>query len=131
MKLIMKTNEYSDLKLLNIRKTNKVYSIDEIKNISKKVFEKYKIDKVYLFGSYSRGEATGKSDIDIMTVGGELNTLESLSTFALELVKLFKKEFDIVSEEKYTKTQKNNKYFELANQLFYKEVCRERVLIYG
>lgn len=127
----MKTNEYSDLKLLNIRKTNKVYSIDEIKNISKKVFEKYKIDKVYLFGSYSRGEATGKSDIDIMTVGGELNTLESLSTFALELVKLFKKEFDIVSEEKYTKTQKNNKYFELANQLFYKEVCRERVLIYG
>ena len=129
----MKDNEYSDLKLLNIRKSNKIYSIDEIKKLSKEIFDKYKVNKVYLFGSYSRGEATSKSDIDIMIVGGNINTLEMLSKFALELVKLFKKEFDIVNEEKYTKKKdkESNEYFELANQLFYKEVCQERILIYG
>ena len=127
----MKTNDYSDLKLLNIRKTNKIYSIDEIKKISKEVFDKYKIEKVYLFGSYSRGEATSKSDIDIMIVGGNIKTLENLSTFALELVKIFKKEFDIVNEEKYTTRKRDNKYFDLANKLFYNAVCQERILIYG
>jgi len=123
-------NEYSDLKLLNLKQSNKIYSIDEIRNIAKQIFSKYNFEKVYLFGSYARGEATKLSDIDIMVVGGNINTLINLSDFALELVKIFKKEIDIVKEENYTKKD-DNEYFDLANKIFYNIVCKERVLIYG
>lgn len=42
-----------------------IYTIDEIKEKSKPVFERYSfVKRVYLFGSYSRGKATEKSDID-------------------------------------------------------------------
>ena len=123
-------NEYSDLKLLNLKQSSKIYSIEEIKNIARQIFSKYNFEKVYLFGSYARGEATKLSDIDIMVVGGNINTLMNLSDFALELVKIFKKEIDIVKEENYTKKD-DNEYFDLANKLFYNVVRKERVLIYG
>ena len=42
-----------------------VYTIKEIKNIIKPIFNKYGINDIYLFGSYARGEAKASSDIDI------------------------------------------------------------------
>ncbi|MDR0987294.1 MAG: nucleotidyltransferase domain-containing protein [Ruminococcus sp.] len=43
-----------------------VYTIEEIKERIKPVAEKYNLPAVYLFGSYARGEANEKSDIDLM-----------------------------------------------------------------
>jgi predicted nucleotidyltransferase len=43
-----------------------VYTIDEIKERIRPVAEKYNLPAVYLFGSYARGEADEKSDIDLM-----------------------------------------------------------------
>jgi predicted nucleotidyltransferase len=43
-----------------------IYTIDEIKERIRPVAEKYNLPAVYLFGSYARGEADEKSDIDIM-----------------------------------------------------------------
>ena len=36
---------------------NKIMNIDEIVSLIKPLVEKYKIEKVYLFGSYAREEA--------------------------------------------------------------------------
>ena len=60
-------------------------SIEEIKSYVIPVVEKYPIERVILFGSYARGDASDKSDIDlivesqgrlrnrkIFTLGGEL-----------------------------------------------------------
>ena len=47
---------------------NKIYTFEEIKTITKLIFEKYNIKKAYLFGSYARKEAKLDSDIDIMIV---------------------------------------------------------------
>lgn len=44
----------------------KIYTIDEITAAVKPIAEKYGIDKVWLFGSYARGEATEKSDVDLL-----------------------------------------------------------------
>lgn len=44
----------------------KIYSIDEIREIVKPIAEKYGINKIWLFGSYARGEATANSDIDLL-----------------------------------------------------------------
>lgn len=41
-----------------------VYSIDEIKNKLNKIDIPQDIQKIYLFGSYARNEATDKSDMD-------------------------------------------------------------------
>jgi len=43
---------------------SKIYSINEIKKRFEKVARKYEINEAYLFGSYARGEATQKSDVD-------------------------------------------------------------------
>lgn len=42
-----------------------VYTIDEIKDKIIPIAEQYNLSKVYLFGSYARGEADENSDIDI------------------------------------------------------------------
>ena len=41
-------------------------SIEEIKSYIKPVIEKYPIEKVILVGSYARGDASDKSDIDLI-----------------------------------------------------------------
>jgi predicted nucleotidyltransferase len=43
-----------------------IYTIDEIKEKIRPIAEKYNLPAVYLFGSYARGEADEKSDIDIL-----------------------------------------------------------------
>ena len=43
---------------------NKVYSIDEIKEAITPIAESFGVERIFLFGSYARGEATPASDID-------------------------------------------------------------------
>ena len=40
-------------------------SIEEIKKAASSVCKKYDVERAYLFGSYSRGEADENSDVDI------------------------------------------------------------------
>ena len=58
-----------------------IYTIEQIKDKCRKVFDKQNfIKEAYLFGSYARGEATEKSDIDFMIV---LNRTVGLEFFGL------------------------------------------------
>lgn len=112
---------------------NKIYTFDEIKQVIKPVLEKYNIKKAYLFGSYARGEATEKSDIDIMIVkeNSSITTLLNLAEFEEELEKALKKKVDVIIEETYTDdTVVENKYGKLAKELFYKQVISDRRIIY-
>ena len=43
-----------------------IYTVNDIKIILQPVFKKHNIKKAVLFGSYAKGEADAKSDIDIM-----------------------------------------------------------------
>lgn len=48
---------------------NIVYNVKTIKNICRTIFVHYPgVECAYLYGSYARGKATGKSDIDILVV---------------------------------------------------------------
>ncbi len=47
------------------------YGIEELKALIEPVARRYGVQKVVLFGSYARGEATGKSDVDLLVFGGE------------------------------------------------------------
>ena len=41
-----------------------VLTIEEIKEKIRPICEKYRVVKLFLFGSYARGEATAESDVD-------------------------------------------------------------------
>jgi len=45
-------------------------SIDEIKSYITPVVEKYPIERVILFGSYARGDASDISDVDLVVESG-------------------------------------------------------------
>lgn len=76
-----------------------IYTIEQIKNKSKEVFDNQDfVKEAYLFGSYARGEATEKSDIDFMIV---LNRTVGMEFFGLYhfLQKEFQKDVDVLTEK--------------------------------
>ena len=70
-----------------------VYTIDEIKAKIIPIAKQYNLSKVYLFGSYARGEADEKSDVDIAI---ELNDESSYFDVYGKLLTLFDGEIDIL-----------------------------------
>ena len=77
-----------------------------------------KIDKVYLYGSYARGEATDKSDIDLRLVTHDISLFE-IGYFGYEIKEKTGKEVD-VSNEKPEKLDPD----------FYANVKKDEICIY-
>lgn len=99
-------------------RNNMIYTIENIKNKSKKVFDNQDfVKEVYLFGSYARGEATEKSDIDFMVV---LNREVGMEFFGLYqfLQDEFEKEVDVLTEKE-------------AYDIMPETIERDKVKIYG
>ena len=57
----------------------KVYSVREIENILHPVFAGYGVRRAVLFGSYAKGQATTRSDVDFLVDSG----LRGLAFFGL------------------------------------------------
>ena len=64
--------------MAEISYTDKIYTIDEIKELVAPVAARYDIEAIYLFGSYARGEANEDSDIDILLEKGDIKGLQVL-----------------------------------------------------
>lgn len=112
---------------------SKIYTFEEIQSITKPIFEKYNIKKAYLFGSYAREEAKSNSDVDIMIIKENSNiiTLLNLADFEEELEKALNKKVDVIIEETYTQEiMSENKYGKLAKEIFYKQVQKDRRILY-
>jgi predicted nucleotidyltransferase len=95
-----------------------IYTIEQIKNKSKEVFDNQDfVKEAYLFGSYARGEATEKSDIDFMIV---LNRTVGTEFFGLYhfLQKEFQKDVDVLTEKE-------------AYDIMPESIERDKVKIYG
>ena len=52
------------------------YSVEEIKEIVAVLAAQYGADRVYLFGSYARGDADADSDIDLRIDKGSIRGLQ-------------------------------------------------------
>lgn len=96
-------------KLNNVRNKNKyivglienninpsVLTIKQIKTRILPVMAKHNIHEIFLFGSYARGEANNKSDVDIYCESGDIKTLIDQGFFEDELEEALGKEVDIV-----------------------------------
>lgn len=101
-----------------IDEENGVLTIDQIQEICITILSKYKVNYCYLFGSYAKGKATAKSDVDLL-----INTEEKgLKFFGLveDLRTSLKKRVDVLDHKQII----NN--FELTN-----EILKDGIKIYG
>ena len=73
-----------------------VLTIKQIKTRILPIMAKHNINEVFLFGSYARGEANNKSDVDIYCKSGDIKTLIDQGFFEDELEEALGKEVDIV-----------------------------------
>lgn len=74
-----------------------IYSIEEIKNRISPIAMRYGVERVYLFGSYAKGCATVKSDIDLRIDKGALKGLFALSGMRLDICDVFSKDVDLLT----------------------------------
>lgn len=73
----------------------KTYTVSEIKSIVSRLAKQYGAERIYLFGSYARGDSTPASDIDLridkgsirgFQLGGLLLDLEASLGVPVDLV---------------------------------------------
>lgn len=97
--------------------STRVYTINEIRKMIQPIAESFGVERIYLFGSYARGEANENSDLDFridkgkvsgFAFGGLINAIEDA----------FDKRVDVVT----TKSLDSD---------FLKSIEKEEVLLYA
>lgn len=95
-----------------------MYNINEIKTITEPIAKTYDIDKVWLFGSYARGEQTEESDIDFRIDRGNVCSGIQLGLFYADLEDALNTKIDVVTTQS------------LSDE-FLEKIGRDEVLIYA
>lgn len=95
-----------------------IMTSEDIIEIVKPIALKYKIQEIYLFGSYARGEADGESDLDFLVYGGKDFKLTMIFAFAEELREALKKDVDVFEINEINQESD-----------FYQTIMKERVLV--
>ena len=100
--------------------SNYISNVKYIKYVCNQLFkEKYpEVKCAYLFGSYARGQATGKSDIDILVVCPPLGM--RFYAIAAELEEQLHKQIDLHTHRQL-----------LENDKLLEEILKEGIKIYG
>ena len=80
-----------------MRMSQNIYTIDEIRDIAAPIAAAHGVDRLWLFGSYARGEATAQSDIDLCVDCGRIRTLFQLGGLYEDLREGFDKELDMIT----------------------------------
>ena len=98
--------------------SNEILTLDDIRRLVKPLAEKYRVDEVYLFGSYARKEPTATSDIDLLVFGGDSFKPTSIFAFAEELRMVSRKEVDAFEISEVER-----------NSSFYNTIMKEKVKV--
>lgn len=93
-------------------------TVEKIREICTPLFERYNVRYAYLFGSYAKGKATEKSDVDLL-ISMPLNGLRFYE-FVEVLRESLKKKVDLLDD-----TQLEN------NTVLVKEILQDGIKIYG
>lgn len=93
-------------------------SIPVIKRTVSDLGKQYGADRMYLFGSYARGDATETSDIDIRIDPGHIRGLFQLSGLRLELENRLGLPVDLLTSDS-------------LDEDFMNRIAKEEVLLYA
>ncbi len=97
---------------------DRVYTIDEIRSIVIPIAAAHNVERIYLFGSYARGDATADSDIDLRVDKGKLKGLFALGALYADLEDGLGKQLDLLTTGS-------------LDQKFLQRIEKEEILIYG
>jgi len=75
----------------------KSYSTKELRKTIMPIAMKYGVERVFLFGSYARGEQAEKSDLDLRIDKGEINDYIMLSAFNIDLEEALNETVDVIT----------------------------------
>ena len=86
--------------------SEKIYTVEEIKEILKQILKNMPVENVILFGSYAKNEATKDSDLDFV-----IDTKEQLIGFKLfslitKIEETFKKDVDAFEKSEIIENSK-------------------------
>ena len=98
--------------------SDRIYSIDEIKALAMPIAARHGVERLYLFGSYARGEATGKSDLDFRIDKGRIRNLLQLGSFLNDIEDTFQKKADVLTTQ-------------MLSEDFLSSIRGEEVLLYA
>ena len=108
-----------DLSLASAAESKKsVLSQNEIRSYICKLLGKYNADNAMIFGSYARGDANEKSDIDVVIFGGNNFEMTDIFSISDDVNRHFKKPVDIYEISEINK-----------NTSLYSSIMREGVLV--
>lgn len=97
---------------------DRIFTIQDIKALVSPIAQKYKVKEIYLFGSYARGDANEKSDLDFLVLGGENFKLTMIFSLAEELREVLKKDVDVFEINEINRDSD-----------FYHTIMKERLLV--
>ena len=98
---------------------DKIYTVSELSEKLHPVFNGYDIVKAFVFGSYSRGEADDKSDIDIIVEPGEGFRAQRVCGILEEATEILNKDVDVYSINEFK-----------PDSEILSEILRDRVILY-
>ncbi|MEA4849183.1 MAG: nucleotidyltransferase domain-containing protein [Clostridiaceae bacterium] len=93
------------------------YTVDEIKSIAGEIAKRHGVERMFLFGSYARGEAKIDSDLDFRIDKGRIRGLFALGGLYADLEEAFGLSVDLLTTES-------------LDEAFRSEISSEEVLIY-
>ena len=73
-----------------------VYSISEIKSIVEPVAREYGVEAMYLFGSYAKGNANARSDVDLRVDRGDARGIR-FGGLLIDLEEALEKRVDLLT----------------------------------
>lgn len=94
LKSTLKSTKSYEIYLSERKFSKEVYSVKQIQDFLQPVFENYNVKKAVLFGSYAKGRADDKSDVDILVDSG----IKGVHFFGLldDVVKALNKDVDLI-----------------------------------
>ena len=96
----------------------KIYAIDELRALISPIAAQYGVDRIFLFGSYARGQATENSDVDLRIDKGNVKGLFTLGALYSDLEeRLWEKLLDLLTTGS-------------LDQQFLSHIAQEEVLLY-
>lgn len=77
-------------------KKKHTYDVNEIAIAVAPIAKKHRVKRMYLFGSYARGEADSYSDIDVLVESDEIVSYLQISDLQLDLEDALCKNVDVI-----------------------------------
>lgn len=114
-----------DLIRRDIRGYNSILSLDALRYLVRPIAKRNRLQSVFVFGSYARGEATSESDVDLMIEGGDIQTADDFFSISKQLSDVLGKEVDLVMADAARRNQTR------AGKRFMSHFERDKVVLYA